>query len=195
MQPPQLSQQPTDSLTNALMLTCGIQLVRKRWRPTVSMALGRSSNYLLGSVLLAPDGSSRSNTMLMAPWTTTRPDWWPRAILSVLALITRRPSLPLSDTPPFTLSLLSLPWRILNFALWTFPMPTSMALLKRRSTCSSLRDLKWVDQIMSAGSGSRSMASSRLVGSGTKPFTLCYLLWASNALNRTMGSTSSSEMM
>src|SRR6266404_5911112 len=72
--------------------------------------------------------------MLMAPWTATRPDWWPRAILSVLALITRRPSLPLSDTPPFALSLLWLPWRTWNFALWTFPMPTSMAHLKRRST-------------------------------------------------------------
>src|SRR6266404_988942 len=84
--------------------------------------------------------------MLMAPWTATRPDWWPRAILSVLALITRRPSLPLSDTPPFALSLLWLPWRTWNFALWTFLMPTSMALLKRRSTCSSLRDLKWVDR-------------------------------------------------
>src|SRR6266404_4114597 len=81
MQPPQLSQQPTDSLSNALMLTCGTQLARKRWRLTVSMALGRSSNCPLGSVLLAPDGSSRSNTMLMAPWTATRPDWWPRAIL------------------------------------------------------------------------------------------------------------------
>src|SRR5712664_411373 len=38
-------------------------------------------------------------------------------------------------------------------SLWCFP----------NTTCSSLRDLKWVDQIMSAGSGNRSMASSRLV--------------------------------
>src|SRR5260221_5169983 len=41
-------------------------------------------------------------------------------------------------------------------------MHISMAPWKRRSICSSLKDLRWADQIMSADSGSRSMASSKL---------------------------------
>jgi hypothetical protein len=52
-----LSPHPTGSPSNALMQICGRRLVRKRWRLTESMALGRLSNCLLGSVQLAPDGS------------------------------------------------------------------------------------------------------------------------------------------
>src|SRR6201996_7804559 len=47
----------TGSPSNAQMQNCGRKLVRKRWRHTDSMALGRSSNCPLGSVQLAPDGS------------------------------------------------------------------------------------------------------------------------------------------
>src|SRR6266702_6553896 len=54
---PQLNPHLTDSPSNALMLICGTQLVRKRGRLTDSMALGRSSNYPLAGVQLAPDGS------------------------------------------------------------------------------------------------------------------------------------------
>jgi hypothetical protein len=56
-----------------------------------------------------------------------------RAILSDLALISRRHLLPLSDTPPFTLFLLLLLWRTLNFGLWTSHMHTSMGNSRRRS--------------------------------------------------------------
>ena len=137
MQPPHLSPHPSDSLSNALMQICGRRLVRKRWRLTDSMALGRLSSCPLGSVQLAPDGSWRSNTIQMAPWTTTRPGWLPGAILSALALISRRPLLPQFATPPFTLFLLWLPWMTLSFALWTFLMPISMALWRKRSTWCS----------------------------------------------------------
>src|SRR6266702_4054205 len=54
---PQLNPHPTDSPSNTLMPICGTPLVRKRWRLTDSMALGRSSNYPLEGVQLAPDGS------------------------------------------------------------------------------------------------------------------------------------------
>src|SRR6266702_1793039 len=54
---PQLNPHLTDSPRNALMLICGTQLVRKSWRLTDSMALGRSSNYPLAGMQLAPDGS------------------------------------------------------------------------------------------------------------------------------------------
>src|ERR1700691_3892667 len=89
--------------------------------------------------------------MLMALWTATRPDWSPKAILSVLASTLRRHLLTLFAIPPFTLSWLWLPWKTLSFALLTPPMPISMALWRKRSTCSSQRDLKWVDLIMSVG--------------------------------------------
>ncbi len=54
--PPPLSPHLTDSPSIALTRPCGTQLVRKRWRHTVLMAPGRSSSYLLGSVLLALGG-------------------------------------------------------------------------------------------------------------------------------------------
>src|ERR1700744_4322728 len=57
VQPLHLSQHPSDSLSNALMQICGRKHVRKRWRHTDSMALGRLSSCHLGSVQLAPDGS------------------------------------------------------------------------------------------------------------------------------------------
>src|ERR1700761_167248 len=47
----------TGSPSNAQMQNCGRKLVRKRWRHTDSMALGKLSNCPLGSVQLAPDGS------------------------------------------------------------------------------------------------------------------------------------------
>ena len=52
-----LSLHPFDSLSNTLMQICSRWLVRKRWRPTDSMALGRLSSCPLGSMQLAPDGS------------------------------------------------------------------------------------------------------------------------------------------
>ena len=67
------------------MQICNAQHVRKRWKLTRSMALGRSSNCLLESMQLAPDGSWKSSAMLIAPWTTTRAGSSPKAILSVLA--------------------------------------------------------------------------------------------------------------
>ncbi len=53
---PQLNPHLTDSPSNALMLICGTQLVRKRWRLTDAMGLGRLSNYPLKGMQLAPDG-------------------------------------------------------------------------------------------------------------------------------------------
>src|SRR6266581_3528436 len=70
---------------------------------------------------------------------------------NTLALISRRPLLPQFAIPPFALCLPWLLLRTLNFASLTSLMPISMAPLRKRSTCSSLRDLKWVDQIMSVG--------------------------------------------
>jgi hypothetical protein len=46
-----------NSLSYALLETYGTKLVRKRWRLTDSMALGRLSNCLPGSVQLVRDGS------------------------------------------------------------------------------------------------------------------------------------------
>ena len=74
------------------------------------MALGRLSNSLLGSVQ-SPDGSWRSNTMLMAPWITTRAEWSPKVIHSSLALTLRKPLPPLFATPPFTPFLAWQHWR------------------------------------------------------------------------------------
>jgi hypothetical protein len=51
------SPHPISSPSNALMQICGTQHVRKRWRLTDSMALGRLSNSLLGNVPSAPEGS------------------------------------------------------------------------------------------------------------------------------------------
>jgi hypothetical protein len=56
-QPPPLSPHHTDNLSFVLTETCGTRHVKKRWRLIESMALGRSSNCLLGSMLSAPDGS------------------------------------------------------------------------------------------------------------------------------------------
>jgi hypothetical protein len=50
VQLPHLSPLHSGSLSNALMQICGKRLVRKRWRLTGSMALGRSFNYPLGSM-------------------------------------------------------------------------------------------------------------------------------------------------
>ena len=55
--PPHLSSPLTGSPSSAQMQNCGRKLVRKRWRLTESMGLGRSSNCPLGSMQLAPDGS------------------------------------------------------------------------------------------------------------------------------------------
>jgi hypothetical protein len=57
VQHPLLSPRPTGSPNNAPTQICGTQHVRKRWRLTDSMALGRLSNCLLGSMPWVPDGS------------------------------------------------------------------------------------------------------------------------------------------
>src|ERR1700742_296661 len=57
IQPLPLNPHHIHSPNDALMQTCGIKRVRKRWRLTESMAPGKSSNYPQGSVQLAPGGS------------------------------------------------------------------------------------------------------------------------------------------
>ena len=54
---PLLSQQHRSSPSSSTTKNCGTELVRKRWRLIQQMALGRSSNCLLGSMQLAQDGS------------------------------------------------------------------------------------------------------------------------------------------
>ena len=140
VQPPHLSPHPSDSLSNALMQTCRRRLVRKRWRHTDSMALGRLSSWPLGSVQLAPDGSWRSSTMQMAPWTKQQghvgcqglfsaPWLWFQGDLCSHCLA----------TPPFTLFFLWLPWKTLSSLDISH---ASMALWRKRSTWCRQRDLK-----------------------------------------------------
>jgi hypothetical protein len=56
-QPPSVSPHHIDNLSFALTETCGTRHARKRWRLTESMAHGRLSNCLLGSMQSTRDGS------------------------------------------------------------------------------------------------------------------------------------------
>src|SRR5216684_3163037 len=101
IQPLLLSPHLINNPSSTLTLIYGTQHVKKRWRLTDSMAPGRSLSCPLGSMQLAPDGFSKSSIMLMAPWTASRPGLLPKASLSTLALIIRRPLPPLYAIPPF----------------------------------------------------------------------------------------------
>jgi hypothetical protein len=94
-----LSPEHISNLSRASTQICGTQQ-KKRWRLTDRMALERSSNYLLGSMQLAPDGSRKSSTMLMALWSTTRTGWLAKGYTQCLALTLRRLLFLLFAIPP-----------------------------------------------------------------------------------------------